>query len=54
MGRENGEFTKLLHVIHELLVDILERGSKYVEKSDDNGSALLHADQSIAKRLFLT
>ena len=54
MGRENGEFTKLLHVIHQLLVDILERGNNYVEKSDDNGLALLHADKSFVKRLFLT
>ena len=54
MGLENREFTKLLHVIHELLVDILERGNNYVEKSDDNGLALLHADQSIVKRLFLS
>ena len=45
MGRENGEFTKLLHVIHELLVDILERGNNFVEKTDDNGLALLHVDQ---------
>ena len=54
MRRKNGEFTKLLHVIHELLVDILERDNKYVKKSDDNGSVLLHADQSIVKLLFLT